>query len=242
MKRNSKYVPAAPKYLIDLYENGEIENRKIILSKLLIGTAEMKKVWQELSEKITSDKDWNEIFQIICLAKLKSKKIKRYVTSKEIQAKYERLSKKLKSLSVEVEKDSNFDVPAYEFMNNQTLSIYGLADMESLDTAAKSEKAYKDIGYWPTTSELLDDMSKKASKLALDSISTSRSSYRNNEHLQEREFILNLGNAFKKMFNEFMYGTVATITHTLFSGKKDNTDNGIDKNFVISVLKPKGGV
>ena len=242
MKRNSEYVPAAPKYLIDLHENGEIKNGKIILSKLLIGNPEMKNVWQELSEKITSDQDWNEIFQIICLAKLRSNKIKRYVTNNEIQAKYERLSKKLKSLSIEVEKENYLDVPAYEFINNETLSIYGLADMESLDSLAKSEKAYKVIGYWPTTSELLDDMSKKASKLASDAINTSRSSYRNNDHLQERKFIFSLGHSFKKMFNEFMYGTVATITHTLFSEKKDKTDNGIDKNFVISVLKPKGGV
>ena len=233
MIRKRKYVEDSPQYLIDLFENGKTAYPKSTLKKLLIINPEMKNVWQELSQKIKNEKDWDEIFQIICLAIIKGNQAHKYISRNDIQRKYVRFSEKLKKLSEEIEKDIYLDVRAYDFINNDILSIYGLRNMENLNSAIKAEKAGKVLTYWPPMSELLYDMSEKASKLALEAKNTPRSSDRNNTHLREREFVLSLGNSFKKMFDEYMFATTSTIAQSLFQ----NANCSIDKNFVISVLK-----
>lgn len=234
MMRRTKYVDGAPQFLINLYEKTVTADRKKILEKLLVDNEDMKNVWRELSSKIKTEKDWNEIYQVICLALLRGKKIKRFISKNEIKCNYEKLSSMLKKLSQKIEKDDNLDVRAYNFINEETLSIYGLDGIENLNSAEKAEKANKILPYWPPMSELLDDMSKKISNKALEVVITAASSDRRNDHLKERAFIFSLGNSFKNMFDEHMYGTISTITISLYPKK---IIGEFDKNFVKSVFK-----
>ena len=234
MIQKTKYVDNAPQYLIDLYEETVTADRKRILKNLLVDNQDMKNVWRELSSKIKTEKDWNEIYQLICLAKSRSKNTKRFISKNEIKCHYEKLSVKLKKLAQEIEKDVNLDLRAYDYINEETLSIYGLDGIKNLNSADKAEKANKVLTYWPPMSEVLNDISEKISNKALEVVITKTSSDRSNDKLKEKAFIFSLGNSFKKMFDEYMYGTISTITISLFPKR---IKGEFDKNFVKSVLK-----
>lgn len=231
----STYVESSPKYLINLLESGKIHAGKKVLNKLLT-SREMHGVWNFLTKKIKNEKEWDRVFQDICSAKHKSNKIRRYVSGKEVSESYIKISKDLDRLSKKIE-NTELDVLTYEFLNNEALVNYGLDNIQEFDSQTRCEMAYKVIPYWPPVSELLEDMSEKIKKTAEQTLTLSRSSDRDNDRLKEREFVFWLGQYFKKMFNQSMYSTIASITSAIF----DDPDFRIDKNFVISVLKKRGG-
>lgn len=212
--KKREYIRLAPKSLIDLYESGTVHNGKLLLYKL-ITDYDMNNAWNELSKRVSSDKDWEEIFNLIRYAKLKSNQISRVKSDTEIKSDYVRLSKKLESLSSEI-KDTIFDIRAYDFFSDEVLFMNGLGHINKLDSLDRYSAASKILKYWPTSSELLQDMSKKI-RDEVDKVSFElRSSRKQNESFKEREFIFTLARSFEKKFNANLYGTIAYIATAVF--------------------------
>lgn len=235
MSIKKKCVKNAPEFLIEQYDQKKYGVGRRLLHTLLTSQY-MAEVWKELSKTIRTDKGWNEVFQLVCLAKLRSKKLKRNVTRSEEQRKYLRYSKKLRELSEKIE-GTELDVLAYEILSDDLLRIYGLDNFHEYDSIEKATLAAKVLPDWPTVHELLENMAVKAEYCSKVAIEKNRASISTNPFLKEREFIFSLGNSFKELFGEYKYSTVANITNAVF---KDNKRGNIDKGFVQKVMKKKG--
>lgn len=234
-----RWIKTAPARLIRAFENHEIRNGRQILERLL-SDSRMQTTWPTLvryMQKQGCDGDsnqWLKIWGAIASAKHQSNKAKK--TRKwrtDIRDKYAKLAHESAALGKKIGGVNNpMDVLIYQLFPEDIWGALGLANLNGLDPLKRDEIAHTLLPCWPSASEILHGLTNLASQLARDAMETPRPDERKSGDVNARVFVWHVGNDFRALFGNALYGTLAAITNVTFN----YSDNGLSRKNVEQIL------
>lgn len=234
-----RWIKTAPARLVRAFENHEIGNGRPILKRLL-SDSRMQTKWPTLvryMQKQGWDGDsnqWLKIWGAIASAKYQSNKASRVRKRRtDIRDDYAKLADDFAALGKKIGRVNNpMDVLIYQLFPEDIWGALNLAKLNGLDPLERDEIAHNLLPCWPSASEILYGLSSLASQLAQDAMGTPRPDERGSGNVAARVFVWHVGNDFRALFGNALYGTLAEIANVTFNFH----DDGLTKKTVEQIL------
>ena len=227
-----QWIKNAPERLIRAYQLREIRNGRVLLERLL-SDPRMLLAWAQLARHVRADKQWIRVWSAISYARQQSKKRGLHKKRRDESDDYVLIAKRCSALVKKI-RDKPLDVLTYELFPQDALEALHVESLHDMDEFQRSDVAHRLLPCWPSVSELLCGLEKRALVLAEDSMTRKRVVERNRGDVPARVFFWNLGREFRNMFGDPMLGTLSKIGDVVLNS---DVKKEYSRSFVQSAMQ-----
>lgn len=221
---NEKPLPSAPAALVSLHGRGagtkvhikegeNIVRTRDILWELLTDS-KMERPWKMLKKHCSSTEDYTRIWAQIVLA-LKRSRIPEPSRIKK-RDNFLAVANHARSLASSIA-EGPLDCLIYNYLPDEMAALSLNADKwPTLRPDEKHAIASRALTWWPSITELLEEVGSQAEKVASKALSENRFAVNDTQERRVNYFLQHLAQDFRNQFNTPMSGVLAVIASVVF--------------------------